>query len=119
MHRSRVACKALQAAAESVHVRDLHRQFGKCVAVALNLEEALHRLLKIKALAALVDAVDALCMHSAAVVAVSERYAPHNWEHGLQMYCIDIMESDLPRHGLVVLVLCMIDYPHKVPTAYM
>jgi hypothetical protein len=74
MHRSRVACTALKAAADSVHVRDLQRQLGKCVAVAHSLEEALHRLLQIKALATIVDAVDALCMHAAAVVAISERY---------------------------------------------
>lgn len=72
LKRMRTAITHLQAAASSVHVRDLSMQLAKCVAVSLSIEQTLHRLMQVKALATVLDAVDAVCMQAAAVVALAE-----------------------------------------------
>jgi hypothetical protein len=75
LRRMRTAVAELQAACARVLVRDLAHPIAKCAAACVALEQAVQRLAQVRALATVLDAVDSLCMASAAVVAVADRRA--------------------------------------------
>ena len=74
LRRLRSAVLELQTAAEQVHVRDLAQPLSKCVVVATTLEQTLQRLVQVRALASVLDAVDAVCMVAAAANTLADRY---------------------------------------------